>query len=273
MQKLLADTNRLLELLGHTEAPLGVYYSDTKPEGFGPRPGEIFSRERELAGELDWAKIRQNFSCVMGNIWLARKKQKAAWLSHEECGCMGGGFFSGIYRPYLESNVFYVSTGIPDTPIEGEHYMSSPETMRTFLDDATPPLPSAKYCVIKPLEQFAEPELPLVVTFFARPEVLTGLHSLTNYALGTHNGVVSPFGAGCTSIVSWPLAYQARGQECAVLGGFDPSARKYMKVDELTFAMALPVYRKLLGAMESSALTRDTWAGVRKKVVKSNNLQ
>ena len=54
-----------------------------------------------------------------------------------------------------------------------------------------------------------------------------------------------------------------------MLGGFDPSARKFMKPDELTFAVPLSLYRKMLAVMETSALTRHTWAGVRKKVEKS----
>ena len=269
MKLLKEKTQRLLELLGHEEFPLGVYYTDVKPEGFGPKPGELLSRERESANAIDWQKAFSNFSCIFGNIWLARKKKKAAWISHEECGCMGGGYYSGVYRPYLELNVLYVSTGVPGTAMEGEHYLPSPESMRAFMDDVAPPEVTGKYCVIKPLDQFSDAEPPLVVVFFARAEVLTGLHSLVGYATGSHNAVVSPFGSGCANIISWPLVYQRRGQECAVLGGFDPSARKFMKTDELTLAAPLPLYRKMLEAMESSALTRHTWEGVRKKVLKS----
>lgn len=270
MVTLTAQTERLLELLAHGEMPFGIFYSDEKPDGYGPKPGEIFSREREAARELDWQKAFDNFSCIYGNIWLARKKRKAAWISHEECGCMGGGYYSGVYRPYLDMNISYVSTGVPGTSIEGEHYLPSTESMTSFMDDCAPPRAGGKYCVFKPLEQFANEEKPLVVVFWARPEVMTGLHSLAGYAAGNHNAVVSPFGAGCTNIISWPLVYEQRGIECAVLGGFDPSARKFMKTDELSFAVPLALYRKMLDSMESSALTRHTWQGVRKKVIKSS---
>lgn len=269
MEQLQKKTQRLQELLGHEEIPFGVCYTDIKPDGFGPKPGEIFSRERETAREIDWQKAFANFSCLVGNIWLARKKKKAAWISHEECGCMGGGFYSGVYGPYLEMNVHYVSTGIQGTPIEGEHYMSSPEAMRVFMDECTPPRAKGKYCVLKPLDQFTQTEQPLSVTFFARPEVVTGLHSLACYAAGHHNAVVSPFGAGCTSIISWPLVYEQKGMECAVLGGFDVSARKFLKTDELTLSIPLAFYSKMLDAMETSALARRTWEGTRKKVQKS----
>jgi len=137
------------------------------------------------------------------------------------------------------------------------------------MKDTAPPAASGTYCIIKPLEQFAPDESPLVVTFFARPEALNGLYSLACFAAGNHLAVVSPFSAGCGSIIAWPLVYQQRGEERAVLGGFDLTCRKFLKTDELIFSAPLPLYRKMLEAMERSALTRHTWEGVRKKVRKS----
>lgn len=269
MEQILSKTQKLLELLGHDESPFGLYYTDLKPDGYGPKPGEIFSREREAAGEIDWTRAFSNFTCLVGSLWLARKKKTAAWISHEECGCMGGGFYSGVYAPYLEMNVLYVSTGVPGTPIEGEHYLPSPDSMRAFMDESAPPPATGKYCVLKPLDQFTNGDSALSVTFFARPEAMTGLHSLACYAAGHHQAVVSPFGAGCTSIVAWPLAYARQGLERAVIGGFDVSARKFMKTDELTLSIPLSLYRKMLDALDSSALTRSTWATTRKKVLRS----
>ena len=271
MEHLAKQTQQLLEYLSHDEMPFGIFYSNTKPEGYGPKPGEIFTREHEQTGQINWGNaFGSNFSCIFGKLLLARKKQTAAWLSHEECGCMGGGYYSGMYAPYLETNVLYVSTGIPGTPFEGEHYLPSPESMCAFMDDCTPPPAPKKYCVLKPLNQFTGEERPLIVVFFARPEVLTGLFNLTSYATGSHNAVVSPFGAACTNIIGWPLVYQQRGIECAVLGGFDLSARKFMQTDEMTFAAPLPLYEKMLHSMERSALPRHTWQQeVRRKVARS----
>lgn len=271
MANYMEKTQRLMDLLGHDEVPFGVYYDDIKPDGYGPRPGEIFSREREESGEIDWQNAVANFSCIMGNIWLARKKKKAAWISHEECGCMGGGFYTGLYRPYLNFNVAFVSTGVPEANIEGEHYLPSLESMRQFMEEVIPPVAPAKYCIFKPLEQFTEAAPPLAVIFFARPEVLSGLYSLSMYATGDIHSVVTPFAPGCGGIFSWPIVYQQKGLEKAVLSGFDLSARKFMKTDELTFAVPLTLYEKMLNVMEKSALTRHTWQNTRKKVLKSIN--
>ena len=272
MNSLTTKTERLLELLGHDEMPFGLCYSGEKPDGFGPRAGEIITRERELANDIDWKKAFDSFTCFAGSVWLARKKRKAAWISHAECGCMGGGYYTGMYAPYVDMIVQYVSTGIAGTHFEGEHYLPSPEVMRTYLEDCAPPLGSEKYCVLKPLEQFSDTEFPLSVTFFVRGEVLVGLHSLTCFTAGSHNAVEAPFGALCTSMVAWPLVYEQRGMECGVLGGFDPSARKFLKPDEMSFSVPLGLYRKMLDRMETSMLPRHTWEGCRKKVMKSNSI-
>jgi hypothetical protein len=66
-----------LQLLNHDEAPFGLCYADEKPDGYGPKPGEIFSREREKAGLINWQKtFAEDFSCLVGNPWLARKKKQ-----------------------------------------------------------------------------------------------------------------------------------------------------------------------------------------------------
>jgi hypothetical protein len=49
--------------------------------------------------------------------------------------------------------------------------------------------------------------------------------------------------------------------EKAVLGGFDPSARKYMKTDELTFTVPWSLYQKMLKALPESMFSEDgEWA-------------
>jgi len=86
----------------------------------------------------------------------------------------------------------------------------------------------AKYCIFKPLSLFADGEAPEFVIFFARPEVLTGLFIQTTFTTGDVDCGATPFGAGCTNVIAWPLYYKEQGMEKAVIGDFDPSARKFM---------------------------------------------
>jgi hypothetical protein len=78
-----------------------------------------------------------------------------------------------------------------------------------------------------------------------------------------------PFGAGCSNLVTWPRRYAAQGRPRAVLGGVDPSCRKFMQADEWSFTVPLPLYQTMLDARPESFLAAKTWAGVRTKVLRS----
>jgi uncharacterized protein (DUF169 family) len=271
MEFILSGTATFMEHLGLSEEPFGVYYSDTKPDNaYGPKPGTPISRELEDRRELNMLAVMKTFSCVMGNIWLARKKKGAAFISAEEYGCPGGVYYCSMMKPHLRFIEQYVSTGFAGTPMHGERYMPGPDAMRAFMEKVNPRKAPAKYCIFKPLSQFTDGDEPEFVIFFARPEVLTGLFIQAVFTTGDMDCVASPFGAGCTNIIGWPLYYQTQGVEKAVLGGMDPSARKFMKTDELTFTVPLSLYEKMLVALPESMFTHETdWTGVRKKVERS----
>lgn len=271
VKSVLEDTKSLLVFLGLNEEPFGVYYDNTLPEkAYGPKPGAPISRELEDEGSVDMQEVFKSFSCVIGNIWLARKKHCAAYISSEEYGCPGGAFYCSMMKPNLKFIEYYVTTGFSGTPVHGERYLPSPESMREFLGKVDPRKAPAKYCIFKPLSLFAENEAPEFIIFFARPEALTGLFTHTAFTTGDVECVASPFGAGCTNIVAWPLYYKEKGVEKAVIGGFDPSARKFMKTDELTFTVPWPLYKKMLAKLPDSMFNLDgAWSDVRKKVKRS----
>jgi hypothetical protein len=128
---LLEDTKIFLEHLGLDEAPFGVYYDDIRPEkAFGPSTGVTISRELEDQGQINMQEVFKQFSCVIGNIWLARKKHCAAYISSEEYGCPGGVFYCSMMKPHLKFIEHCVTTGFSGTSMHGERYLPSPESMR-----------------------------------------------------------------------------------------------------------------------------------------------
>lgn len=268
MNTLYEKTQELLSLLGHDEEPLGVYYTDEKPDGPGPRPGQVLSVEAERRGELDQAALYKNFSCVMAKVFNVRRQGKPTWLAADAYGCLGACFYAGFYKPALDSVVHYVSTGIPGV-MEGERFLPSPERVRAWQDFLDPAPAPKKYCVIQPLSLFTEEEPPLAVIFFARGELLSPLLALTAFASDTPEAAVAPFGAGCANIIAWPLYYMARGEDKAVIGGNDVSCRSFYKPDELTLAIPLPLYRKMLAGMDESFLRTEVMDRVRRRIAQS----
>jgi uncharacterized protein (DUF169 family) len=258
-----------LSRLGLDETPLGLWYTDDEPpEGFAPKPSTLPTRAKEMANEIDWQAVFGTFSCAMGHIWRARKKQTAAYFSAERFGCPGAAFWLGFNKPQVETIIAYVSSGIPDR-MEGEHYCESPDALRQIFEFVDPPAAPKRYCVLKSLTSFADEEDPELVIFFTRPEALCGLHQLAAFVTNDPEVVVSPWSAGCGSLAVWPRHYLARGKNKAVIGGWDPSARKYYKTDELSFTVPFAMFNDMIRRYEASFLATKTWQTVQKKIARS----
>ena len=111
---------RFLEILGLDEPPMGIFYTDDKPEGgFSPKPSPLPTREKEARNEIDWKNVFSRFSCIIGSIWLARKKQSAAFFSADAFGCPGAAFWGGFLKPQTQTIINYVSTGISENLFRG----------------------------------------------------------------------------------------------------------------------------------------------------------
>ena len=265
------ELREMLASLGYQEPPMAFFYTDKEPEGgFTPKPGDLPTLEKERAGQVDWEQVYGNFSCAIGHVWRARKKHTQAWFSAQNFGCVGVGFYLGYMKPQTDFVCAYVSSGIPGV-MEGEHYVSDPQTCRRIFEEMDPPLAAGPYCVFKPLDLLEPGETPELVMFFARPEVITGLHSLATYVTGDFNAVTTPFGAGCTSVVSFPRQHALAGERKAVLGGWDPSCRMYYKTDELSFSMPWALFQDLLAKWRDSFLKTNTWKVCQKKIARSQN--
>jgi uncharacterized protein (DUF169 family) len=266
LSDLIKEVPNFVEILGLGEEPLGMYYTPVEPaEGFSPQQAILPSAEQERLGQVDWEATMGNFSCIMGHIWRARKLGKPAFFEQARFGCLGGAFYLGFLKPQLEFITHYVSTGIPNV-LEGECYLESPEVVRRFFEALDPRPAPAPFCVFKSLSQFAPQENPEVVIFFARGEVMGGLNQLATFVTNDFEAVMSPFGAGCSNIVSWPLKYLERGLLKAVLGGWDPSDRRFLKPDEISFAVPWEMFARMVTRYRDSFLTKPTWGTVRKKV-------
>ena len=104
---------------------------------------------------------------------------------------------------------------------------------------------------------------PLVVIFFATSDVLSGLFTLANFDEPQPNGVITPFGAGCATIVDYPYKELKSSEPRAVLGMFDVSARP---ATVLTFAVPWPKYVRMVDNMKESFLITESWDKVRMRM-------
>ncbi|MFC1833848.1 DUF169 domain-containing protein [Thermodesulfobacteriota bacterium] len=264
-----AKVNNLLDALGVHELPMGLYYTDEEPQdAVSPKPGRLPSVETEARGEVNWPELNKNFSCVLGQLWIARKRQCAAYFDREHFGCLGGAFYLGFLKPQLDTIAHYVSTGIPGV-LEGERFLESPEITRKFFETVDPRPAPARYCVFKPLDQFASSEDPELVIFFARPEVMGGLLGLATFVTNDFEAVSTPFGSGCSQLVSWPFKFIRDGKPKAVMGAWDPADRKFLKTDEITFTVSLGMFLSMVDRWPESFIQTGSWNTVKKRIAKS----
>ncbi len=265
----LGNLPQFMETLGLDEVPMGIFFTDTEPvDGFTPESSSLPTREKEMRNEIDWQKVFSEFSCAIGHIWRARKKQKPAFFSAEKFGCPGCAFWMGFNKPQVETIIHYVSSGIPGR-MEGEKYCDSPDNLRKIFELVDPMPAKGRFCVFKPIDTFQNGEAPELVSFFARPEVLSGLHQLAAFVTNDPEVVVSPWSAACGSLVVWPFHYLSKGLNKAVLGGWDPSARKFFKTDELSFTVPVQMFCEMVRRYPDSFLMKATWQTVHKKIKRS----
>lgn len=258
-----------LAVLGIDEEPMGLFYTDDRPvEGFSPEPIDLPTREKEMRNEIDWQAVFGKFSCALGHIWRARKKKTAAYFSAEQFGCPGAAFWLGFNKPQTETIINYVSTGIPNWTA-GERYCESPDALRKIFEFVDPRPAPKSYCVVKPLSLFQNDETPELVVLFSRPESICGLHQLAAYVTNNPEVVASPWSAACGGLAVWPLHYLAQGEIKAVIGGWDPSARKFFKTDELSFTVPFQMFGEMLDRHGESFLSTETWQLVQKKITRS----
>jgi hypothetical protein len=170
-------------------------------------------------------------------------------------------------KPQAETIIQYISTGIPNWT-EGEFYCDSPDELRRIFEYIDPRPAPKTFCAVKPVGQYSETEDPELISFFMRPESLSGIHQLAAFVTNDPEVVMSPWGAACGSLVILPLHYLSKGQNKAVIGGWDPSARKFFKTDELSFTVPFEMFVGMLNRFESSFLKTETWPTVQKKIAR-----
>jgi len=233
------------EILGLKESPLGVYYTNDKPKGVTPETGIHL--------------------CMFGLLNKARKKGKTVCFDKNHFGCHGGGYYMGFLKTPRPNIEYFLSCGIPGE-MEGERYIKTPELAREYFSLMKPRPAPASYCVFKPIEQFKDEIKPEVVIFFAPPDILSGLFTITNYTLERTDAVYAPFGSGCSTILTYPLEEAEKESPRAILGTFDVSARPMVEREVLTLAMPYSVFLKLLENVSGSFLETGSWKKVLQRI-------
>jgi len=200
--------------------------------------------------------------CIISQLLRVRRGESICMQSHST-NCIGGKRYMMFTDSMPQRFECYISH-YPDG--KGERYKMHPEQVNQFWDNL-PKLPTKGDNVIfKRWDQLEERDEPDAVIFFATPDVLSGLFTLTCFDSTAEDAVIAPFGAGCTNLIYYPYREELNGTGRAVLGLMDPSARKCAKADLVTFAIPITKFMEIIDQMEESFLITDTWTIIQRRI-------
>ncbi len=227
------------------ELPIAFYYTDEEGHAELVRPGSV---PRCMIGALS-------------NI----RKGSSLCFNAESIGCFGGKRYLGFSEKIRPNFEYFLSCGIPDE-LEGERYKKTPELVKKWIKNQHVFKAPARFIVFKRWDRLEESDTPEVVIFFAKPDVLSGLFTLSGFDVADPNGVISPFGAGCSTIVQYPYLEKDSTQPRGVIGMFDVSARPYVGWDELTFSVPMNKFAGMVENMDESFLITGSWKKVQERI-------
>lgn len=234
-------------------------------------PVAFFYSDDEAGAQLvKGPKSVEEHRCIIADIARAANGRSLAF-NISSIGCFGGKKYLGFddsLRPGFE---YFLSYGIPGQ-MEGERYKKTPELVQEIMKTAPKITAPAPYIIFKPWDKLEVSENPDAVIFFGSPDVISGLFTLANYDEAEQNGVFSPFGAGCATIVTYPYVENSATRPRCILGMFDVSARMCIPAGMLTFAVPFKKFIRMVGDMDESFLTTESWAAVRKRIARETKV-
>jgi len=227
------------------ELPISFYYADEEGHAEKVKPGSV---PRCLIGAL--SEVRNG---------------RGLCFDADSIGCPGGRRYTGFADKLRPNFEYFLSCGIPGQ-MQGERYKKSPELVKELLKLSPAFKAPSRFIVFKRWDLLERSDNPEVVIFFARPDVLAGLFTLANFDEAEPNGVFTPFGAGCSSIIQYPYLEGRSVRPRGIIGMFDISARPFVPQDVLTFSVPTVKLARMIEDAEESFLITDSWQKVQERL-------
>lgn len=227
------------------ELPITFYYTDEEGHAELVKPGSVPM-------------------CIIGALAEVRKGTSLCF-NVDSIGCPGGKRYLGFAQEIMPGFEYFLSYGIPGR-LEGERYKKSPEMVREMMKYSPTFKAPGCFIIFKRWDMLETSDEPEVVTFFAQPDVLSGLFTLASFDETEPDGVFSPFGSGCSTIVQHPYSERERDRPRAIIGMFDVSARPFVPGNVLTFSVPMNKFTRMIDNMEDSFLITNSWSRVQKRI-------
>lgn len=202
------------------------------------------------------------WGCVISMLAAAAKGRTAAFCK-ETVVCGGGKSGLGLEKFQPGTIEYFLSVGGHGAKA-AEHYKQTPELALDYIN-SLPDVTTEDYLIFQPLSEVTD-NTPEIIIFLVNANQLSGLVTLANYDLPTQNNVQINFGAGCAQAVLYGLDAAKNQPDTCFIGLTDPSARKVIDKDMLSFTIP---YNRFLTMEENTAesfFSTDTWEVIQKRL-------
>lgn len=223
--------------------PVAVYRSETCPEG-----------------ALEFREGK--WGCVIAMLAAAAKGRMAAFCDRT-VACRGGKAGLGLRKFRMGEIEYFLSTG-GKGPKPGEFYKKSPELARAYIE-GLPDVRTEGYVIFRPLGDIQD-KRPETVVFLVNADQLSGLVTLANYDRPIQENVKILFGAGCAQAILYGLDAESRKTGLCYIGLTDPSARKCIDKELLSFSIPYARFLEMEENAEGSFFHTDTWAQIANRI-------
>jgi len=204
------------------------------------------------------------WSCLICQLQKVRMGESLAF-SAESVKCGGAKRYLGFADKIRPNFEYFLSCGI-EGEMEGERYIRTPQLVEELMKKQKKLIITGKYIVFKRWDNLDENDNPDVAIFFATPDILSGLFTLANFDQSDPDSTITPFAAGCGSLVYFPYTEKDSLRPRAVIGMFDVSARPCVPEGVLTFSVPMVKFTKMISYMDESFLITDSWKKVQKRI-------
>jgi len=238
----------LKEKFGLGNLPIGMFFSETKPEN-------AISFKSKGNGCI----LPLIFKCAQG---------KTIAIDQDTTGWNCSAFYLGYQDWIFEGIECFLSDGVVNGR-EGERFIKTSKQAKSFVEFYQPKTLNTKVTVFKPMSEFEQDETPEIVIFFVNPDELSALVYLLHFnSPESEDRIVTRFISGCGSIVTLPMKLKSEGKMQAVWGMHDISVRRRLPKELMTLTMPYELLVEITKDIDQSFIITESW-----KAIKERNIE